>query len=65
VDAMPFVDDAPAPPPDEHKADMQWMRLRSSKGWPDSTLVILLQEFIRHEKMSVALIAYMKKRGYK
>lgn len=66
IDAMPITEEpVPATHAENHKADMAWAQMRAKNGWPDSTLVILLQEFVVKSQLSAQLIAYMRKRGHR
>lgn len=46
----------------ETQAQLDWHKLRSTKGWVPESVAMILYEFIQHEKMFTQLIKFAKGR---
>lgn len=49
-------------PTEEAKAQLAWHQLKSKKGWTDSTLLMLLYEFIKSRNLFAELVKFASKR---
>lgn len=49
-------------PTDSAKAQIEWHRMKSKKGWTDATLLLLLYEFVQHQGLFGDLVKFTRRR---